>query len=423
MFNAIASNFQRAWSVNESEITRVNCGFAPFCGLQEARKLLSSMLSESQQKNQSQSARALAVQSDVLVDYAHDMLHSFPYRDVPSCWRELYTDAGILKALALGFLAVSELPDSNSIDIIDTRKIGQLRQALVSCDNVLVMAGASGLERKAIIYELIDAIETMIEGQQEALPSAQKRAKTEASVKLDIRFLDCIYLPWMPSSGMSTVAPVPIEIGSKYTDEQWTQKLVTMREFIEQYIILSLHKDDKEGDHDENGQDQQGPIGYLAQHDLFDQIPRLRRDIDIPDYCMIEPREQDGYRPPDDVLLNAWFGPRGTVSPMHTDPYHNLLAQVVGRKYVRLYAPDETAKLYCYGSMTEKGSEAEQEADMLGNTSQVDVEQPDLDRHPLFAEAKYAEAILDPGEVLYIPFQWWHYIRSLSTSFSISFWF
>jgi len=34
------------------------------------------------------------------------------------------------------------------------------------------------------------------------------------------------------------------------------------------------------------------------------------------------------------------------VTPPHTDPYHNLLAQVVGRKYVRMYRPDATPGLY-----------------------------------------------------------------------------
>ncbi|KAK3818542.1 MAG: hypothetical protein J3Q66DRAFT_297854, partial [Benniella sp.] len=448
MFDAIVSKFQRVWSANDSEITRANCGHAPFSRLVEARRLLTTVLSGSS------TARTLAVQSDVLMDYSRDMLHSFPYRDVPPCWRELYTDAGILKALALGLLTVPGIADRSSND----DGTGLLKQALLACDSVLVMSGSSGPGRKAIVYELIDLIETMIEGRQEVVPSAQKRAKAGVSVKLgeevdqkllpEIRYpIPRLHLPsldtfqqhvnstssrtpiiisgaidhwparerWIDLDTICrTAGPdrlVPIEIGSKYTDEEWTQKLVTMREFIEQYIIGRSCG--------ETG-DEQKPVGYLAQHDLFDQIPRLRRDIDIPDYCMVGPREQDGYQPPDDVLLNAWFGPQGTVSPMHTDPYHNLLAQVVGKKYIRLYAPKETAKLYCYGS--DEGSQAE-EANMLGNTSQVDVEHPDLNQYPLFAEAEYVEAILGPGEILYIPFQWWHYIRSLSTSFSVSFWF
>lgn len=34
------------------------------------------------------------------------------------------------------------------------------------------------------------------------------------------------------------------------------------------------------------------------------------------------------------------------MTPLHYDPTHNLLAQVVGRKYVRLMAPADTERLY-----------------------------------------------------------------------------
>lgn len=74
--------------------------------------------------------------------------------------------------------------------------------------------------------------------------------------------------------------------------------------------------------------------GYLAQHELFDQIPPLRRDIMTPDYCalLLADEEDDGGA--ESVATNAWFGPGGTVSPLHNDPFHNLLAQVVGSKRV-----------------------------------------------------------------------------------------
>ncbi|KAF9173222.1 Lysine-specific demethylase 8 [Mortierella sp. AD011] len=487
MFNTIASKFHRVWSSHDSEITCENCGYAPFKALQDARALLLTLLDTPFQEKQPPGVTSTLIrQSDTLVDYAREMLHAYPYREVPQCWRELYTDAGILKALGLRYLSILER-ESPDVDA--------LKSAILACDNVLVMAGACGNGRKQLVYELIDVLESTIEGQEEVVPSVQKRQrKIRGAVRLgeeadqgpmpEIKHpIPRLHLPTLdafqhhinsPSGGTPiiitgtidhwparerwtdldticrTAGPdrlVPIEIGSQYTDEQWTQKLVTMREFIEQYIMCSWRHEEKQGHQgeserqDDNNEDNKlkRQVGYLAQHDLFDQIPRLRRDIDIPDYCMVEPDERQGYDPPDDVLLNAWFGPGGTVSPMHTDPYHNLLAQVVGRKYIRLYAPKESLKLYCFGSRSgeesaevddtegrdrgQKQRQEDQEKSLLGNTSQVNVECPDLSRHPLFAEAQYVETILEPGELLYIPFQWWHYIRSLSTSFSVSFWF
>nr|XP_054771959.1 lysine-specific demethylase 8-like isoform X1 [Lytechinus pictus]XP_054771960.1 lysine-specific demethylase 8-like isoform X2 [Lytechinus pictus] len=111
----------------------------------------------------------------------------------------------------------------------------------------------------------------------------------------------------------------------------------------------------------------------------------------------------------EDIDINAWFGPAGTVSPLHFDPKHNLLCQVVGKKYVRLYSKDSTPLLYPHEGL-------------LSNTSQVDVENVDEDAFPLFRQAPYQECILSSGEMLYIPPGCWHYIRSLSLSFSVSYW-
>ncbi|EDO44721.1 predicted protein [Nematostella vectensis] len=180
---------------------------------------------------------------------------------------------------------------------------------------------------------------------------------------------------------------VPIELGLRYTDEEWTQKLMTISEFVDKYVSCS----------------NSSQVAYLAQHQLFDQIPELRRDIIIPDYCCLGDDDRD-------VMINAWFGPKGTVSPLHHDPYNNLLAQVVGEKYLRLYSKDQTDKLYPH------------ETTLLHNTSQIDVEAPDLAQFPAFYKASYQECILRPGQMLFIPPGHWHYVRSLSVSFSVSFW-
>ncbi|KAM3915839.1 bifunctional peptidase and arginyl-hydroxylase JMJD5 [Leptodactylus fuscus] len=180
---------------------------------------------------------------------------------------------------------------------------------------------------------------------------------------------------------------VPVELGSRYTDAGWSQSLMTVNEFINNYIL-----------------DQPARRGYLAQHQLFDQVGELKEDIGIPDYCCLGEGDED------DITVNAWFGPAGTVSPLHQDPQQNFLAQIVGRKYLRLYSVSETERLYPFDSS------------LLHNTSQVDIENPDTDKFPDFAKADYQECILRPGQILFIPVKWWHYVRALDISFSVSFW-
>jgi hypothetical protein len=54
--------------------------------------------------------------------------------------------------------------------------------------------------------------------------------------------------------------------------------------------------------------------------------------------------------------------------------------------------------------------------------SPVDVEHPDLKRHPRFARATPLEITVRPGEMLFIPATWWHYLRALEPSISLNFW-
>lgn len=192
---------------------------------------------------------------------------------------------------------------------------------------------------------------------------------------------------------------VPIEIGKNYTNENWSQDLVKFEEFFRRQIT----GDGGGTSFSESSQQ----VEYLAQHNLFEQIPELRNDIITPEYCCITNHEGDEEN---DIDIKAWLGPEGTISPMHIDKKHNLLCQVFGSKRIMLAAPKDSVNLYPF------------DGEMLNNTSQIDAEHLDFDRFPLVRNVRFYSFTLHKGEMLYIPPKWWHYVRSLSKSFSVSFW-
>merc|ERR1712187_832736 len=59
----------------------------------------------------------------------------------------------------------------------------------------------------------------------------------------------------------------------------------------------------------------------------------------------------------------------------------------------------------------------------LDSYSMVDFEHPDLQRFPGFENARGQEAIVKPGEILYLPMHWFHYVQALpGDNISLSFW-
>ena len=426
-----------------------------------------------------------------LIKLAYTKIHSYPFSEVPVCWRRLFTDASIYEAIKIvrAELRTTQIkrvercdgenrgvkrkwwstenegskksPDHHEGEREGEGEQGDWIQKVVRLlDMAVIMAGAP--QREETIEAFLSALQEHIHSLQKGglVPGFpwKKGHSNDDAFSADVTEPPCIKHPILTCSNLSMTAfekesararplviqnalehwpalrerswkspqylmeqtlggrrLVPVEVGRSYTDEGWGQKIVTFAEFMNMYLVRDWRNEGEEPG-----------IGYLAQYDLFSQIPSLRADISIPDFCYTNPpslapgtalasmHPQPKLNEP---LLNAWFGPAGTVSPLHTDPYHNILCQVVGKKYVRLYNPHETERLYPRG--VEGGG-----VDM-SNTSEVDVE-ADSDKQknmfPLFKEAEYVETILSEGECLYIPVGWWHYVRSLTVSFSVSFW-
>lgn len=52
----------------------------------------------------------------------------------------------------------------------------------------------------------------------------------------------------------------------------------------------------------------------------------------------------------------------------------------------------------------------------------MDLDNPDFDRFPNFRQVESLEAIVNPGDILYIPMYWWHHVINSEDTIAINFW-
>ena len=118
---------------------------------------------------------------------------------------------------------------------------------------------------------------------------------------------------------------------------------------------------------------------------------------------------------PAEVPARVWIGNAVTVST-HFDLGSNVAVAVGGRRRFTLFPPEAAADLYV-GPL---------EHTLAGQpVSMVDLDAPDLVRHPRFpralAQAQVAE--LEPGDALFIPSLWWHHVRAFAPlSVLVNYW-
>lgn len=360
---------------------------------------------------------------EAVLDRTWEVLNTGHWSDVPVAPRQLYTAAAILKIGAL----------LKSYEEQQGDRLGLLQSAMKTADLGIMLgaplsSGSCSMTQIAhLLSEALAAIQsdspstTAVPAEETAVgtesiagvrgepvlslerPSLEKFRAEHFIPRIPVKLTNCMtHWPalqkWKDMSYIRKVAgarTVPVELGSHYVDPEWSMKMMTIAEFIETHIMQQT--------------DGSTTVGYLAQHPLFEQVPELIADVFEPEYCCLsENLDDDAETEATDI--NAWFGPKGTLSPLHHDPKHNLLAQVVGEKRILLYSPDESEKLYPH------------EGSMLNNTAQVNPEKPSYETFPRYKAAKAWECHLQQGEMLYIPPKWWHHVRSLCTSFSVSFW-
>ena len=115
------------------------------------------------------------------------------------------------------------------------------------------------------------------------------------------------------------------------------------------------------------------------------------------------------------VEPRIWIGNRIQVAP-HFDIKENIAVCVAGQRRFTLFAPEQTSNLYPGPfELTPAGTPV----------SMVDIDDPDMAAFPRFAEAieHPTAATLDPGDGIYIPYCWWHGVRSLApVSILVNYW-
>lgn len=191
---------------------------------------------------------------------------------------------------------------------------------------------------------------------------------------------------WDPSTWIERFAGVEVEVSSgrdqvyRY-DRSFAQTRATvdLGAFAQELIALTEPSNDR----------------YLIARNHGFKRPELAQLLDdIDERPYLDPKRRAG-------CTALWFGPRGTITPLHHDTCNIMFAQVWGEKEFVLIPPhaqdlfDQASSMY----------------------SDLD---PSLDLATSPQHPHQITLTLRAGEALFIPIGWWHAVRAQSLSVSLA---
>lgn len=174
--------------------------------------------------------------------------------------------------------------------------------------------------------------------------------------------------------------------------------------------------------YDSSKADPSKPINAAAAEmkfaDYVDLIKTSPTDLRIFLFDPIKhaPKLLEDYRAPKDLMggfldsyPNMFFGGKGSVTFLHydIDLAHIFHTHFNGRKHVILFENKWKDRLYQIPYATYA-------------LEDYDVEKPDFDKFPALKGVKGVEAFLEHGDTLFMPTGYWHWMKYLDGSFSIS---
>lgn len=173
--------------------------------------------------------------------------------------------------------------------------------------------------------------------------------------------------------------------------------------------------------YDSSKADPAAPINASAAEmkftDYIDLIKREPTDLRIFLFDPIKhaPQLLDDYIPPSDLMggflnkyPNMFFGGAGSKTFLHYDiDMAHIFHTHFGKKHILLFDYKWKDRLYQIPYATYA-------------LEDYDIENPDFEKFPALDGVEGVECFLEYGDTLFMPTGWWHYIKYLDGSFSIS---
>jgi Cupin-like domain len=135
------------------------------------------------------------------------------------------------------------------------------------------------------------------------------------------------------------------------------------------------------------------PRRLYAGSIAIDLLPPLRRDAEQAPFLAWVGQ-------PEGVRIRFWLG-RDNKTQLHYDMFHTFLAPIIGSKDVWLFAPTTLDDFYPMQDARNRN------VSRIGSPKKFD-----RAAFPAFCSKQPIRLTVSPGEALFIPIYWWHYVEA-----------
>jgi lysine-specific demethylase 8 len=218
-----------------------------------------------------------------VLDYLYDELNTGHWSEVPLKVRKAFTAASFaktiiilkttmtcthciieecLKTLDMGILLGAPLENNSDVLTNCATFLSKQLNNTPNCESTQKIETTMKVKSRSQYFDNFENLKGVTVDTL-SCPSLETFNNKYFSKKVPLKLQDCVshwpaLTKWPDVNYLLKIAgdrTVPVEIGSHYADENWRQKLMTLKDFIKNYFL---------GESDS--------IGYLAQHNLFNQV-------------------------------------------------------------------------------------------------------------------------------------------------------